>query len=134
MGVWHETRLANVALRAAGVGLLFVAGTVTAALYHRVHGHAPREANVAELGLAALLVGSALIGNALLVIGPTWWKQVEVPGRRSFNISEAGALASVFPVPDTGMPDPRLAESRVRPISPHLHGRDDGDGAERRFA
>ena len=133
MGGWHETRLANVALRGAGLGLLFVAGAIAVALHHRVHGHAPHEANLAELALAALLVSSALLGNALLIIGPALWKFVEVPGRRSFTISEAGALGRVHPARDAKMPHEQRTRDGARPVKARSIEWDDNEVAERRF-
>jgi hypothetical protein len=85
---WHETRVANVGLRLVGLGMLHAAWIIGVVLYQRVHGHPSHEASMGELALCALLVASALAGSALLVIGPVLWRQVAVPGRRSFSIPQ----------------------------------------------
>lgn len=129
MGMWHETRWANAALRVVGLSLLIVAGALAVTLYHRVHGHAPRQANLGELGLAAVMVGSALIGNALLFIGPTLWEHVEVPGRRSFTLPDAGDADSARPLRDAGLRRGHRGDTRTLASRPG-----DDRPAPRRFA
>lgn len=93
MSKWHETRKANVGLRLGGLTLLCIGSLIGCALYQQVHAHVPRQAGGEELVLCALLVASALVGNALLFLGPTLWKQIEVPGRHAFSIPDPVPMA-----------------------------------------
>lgn len=88
MSKWHETPAANLGLRVGGLFTLCLAVAIGITLYHQVHSHPVRDASLGELGLSTLFVLSMLTGAALLVVGPGLWKQIEVPGRRSFVLDD----------------------------------------------
>lgn len=92
MTKWHQTLVANIGLRLGGLASLCLAWSIGSALYREIHLHLPREASVGELALCTLLVASVLIGNALIVVGPDLWRQVEVPGRRSVGPPDAATM------------------------------------------
>ena len=81
MTKWHETRAANLGLRAGGICLLAIGWSIVARLHPVPPGAAARDATSLVMLLAgiAFLCGSA--GSALLFVGPGLWDSVEVSER-----------------------------------------------------
>lgn len=81
MKKWHETRAANLGLRAGGLVLLAVCWSIAARLHPVPTGASARDAMSLLMLLSgiAFLCGSA--GSALLFVGPGLWETVEVSER-----------------------------------------------------
>jgi hypothetical protein len=80
---WHETLIARIALRLAGLGVLSLAWITGSDLYARVHAHPPAPASLSELALCAVLVLLLIVGNALVFVGAGLWKTVPLPANWS---------------------------------------------------
>jgi len=102
MGKWHQSRVADLALRSAGLCSLTLGWFIGLGLYHDVHAHRLHQASLGELGRCAILVVSVLAGNALLLVGARLWKQIEVPGRRSFRLPDGASFDRSLRHPLTG--------------------------------
>ena len=81
MKKWHETRAANLGLRAGGLALLVLGASLAVRLHDWALAPQVREAASLTMLLSAavFLCGSA--GSALLVVGPGLWESVEVSER-----------------------------------------------------
>ena len=90
MGKWHETLAAQVGLRVGGLSILTGAWITGSTVYGYVHSHPSGDATIGELALCAVLVLLLIIGNALLVVGPGLWKQVEIPGPWNAALMDTG--------------------------------------------
>lgn len=88
----QHTSPAALGIRVAGIACLALAWFVGRHLYHQVHAHALRPASLKELATCAVLLISALIGNALLLVGPALWREVDIPGRQPYGALEAQQL------------------------------------------
>lgn len=81
MKQWHETIVAKIGLRIAGLVLLVSAWMAGGWLRALVAGQSGRDATAPQLLLAALVFLSASAGMALAVMGPALWEMVTVPDR-----------------------------------------------------
>ena len=81
MKKWHESWVANVGLRAAGVGLLAGSWFVSARLHQLVQTTPARDATSFMMLLAATIFICGSAGSALLFVGPGLWETVEVSER-----------------------------------------------------
>ena len=81
MTKWHETRAADLGLRAAGAVLLAAGGVVAARLHQLAPASTPRDATSLLLLLSALAFLCASAGSALLFVGGGLWERIEVSER-----------------------------------------------------
>ena len=81
MKKWHETRAANIGLRAGGIVLLGIGWLLALRLHHMAQSIGPRDANSLMMLLSATAFLCASAGSALLFAGPGLWEPVEVAER-----------------------------------------------------
>lgn len=81
MKKWHETRAANIGLRALGIALFGVGWLFALRLHHMVLVTGPRDPGALMILLSAATFFSASAGSALLFVGPGLWESVEVSER-----------------------------------------------------
>lgn len=81
MKKWHETRAANIGLRALGIVLVGIGWLFALRLHHMALITGPRDPGALMIILSAATFLSASAGSALLFVGPGLWETVEVSVR-----------------------------------------------------
>ncbi len=81
MKKWHETRVANIGLRALGIVLVGIGWLFALRLHHMAPITGPRDPGALMIILSAATFLSASAGSALLFVGPGLWETVEVSER-----------------------------------------------------
>jgi hypothetical protein len=81
MKKWHETRAANIGLRALGIVLVGIGWLFALRLHHMAPITGPRDPGALMIILSAATFLGASAGSALLFVGPGLWETVEVSER-----------------------------------------------------
>lgn len=128
---WHETLAARFGLRIGGLAVLSAAWLAASTLHAQVHSHPPAAEGWYDLGLCTLLVVLAVVGSALLIVGPGLWKRVEIPSQWSAALVEPRQFDVLLygdPVTPEGLSEGRR-EGAIRGDAASVPIRNVGSGA-----
>lgn len=84
---WHETAVANIALRMGGLVFCTFAWVLAHQLSVLIRTNTSHPATVIEFLLAALLFVSGSVGSGFVLSGPNLWKEVRISERWTPRIS-----------------------------------------------